>query len=178
MSKKYTKITQAHKKFIERQKIFFTGTADADGRVNISPKGSDTLRVMDPHRVVWLNLTGSGNETAAHLISKNRITLMFCSFTEKPMILRLYGSGDIIRPDDPLWDSFATLFSEKPGARQIFDIKIDLVQSSCGFQVPFFEYQGERELLDKWAKGKGDKGIKQYWQDKNTVSLDGKPIPL
>jgi len=178
MAKQFSEITDALKGFIERQRIFFVGTADVDGRVNVSPKGSDSLRVVDKKRVVWLNLTGSGNETAAHMMAKNRITIMFCSFDETPMILRLYGSGRIVHPKDPGWDKLASLFPEKIGARQIFDITVDLVQTSCGFQVPFYEYKGERDLLDRWAENKGHDGIERYWEENNKISLDGKPTGI
>lgn len=178
MAKKFSEITDTLKEFIEQQKIFFVATADADGRVNVSPKGADSLRVMDRNRVVWLNLTGSGNETAAHIMANNRITIMFCSFDEKPVILRLFGGGRVIHPKDPQWGKLAGLFAEKAGARQILDITVDLVQTSCGFQVPFYEYKGERDLLDKWAKKKGREGLEQYWQENNKTSLDGKPTGI
>lgn len=178
MAERFLEITSALKKFIEQQKIFFVGTADLDGRVNVSPKGSDTLRVLDKNRVVWLDLTGSGNETAAHLIAKNRITMMFCSFDKKPMILRLYGSGRVLHTGSPEWGEFAELFSENIGSRQIFDINIDLVQTSCGYQVPFYEYKGERDTLDRWAEKKGRKGIEEYWEKNNKISLDGKPTGI
>jgi len=178
MAKQYTEITETLKTFITQQKIFFVATADVDGRVNVSPKGADSLRVLDKNQVVWLNLTGSGNETAPHLAATNRLTLMFCSFTEKPVILRLYGSGRAIYPKDEQWHQLIDLFPENIGARQIFDINIDLVQTSCGFQVPFFEYKGERDLLDKWAENKGQDGIAQYWHEKNKLSLDGKPTDI
>ena len=154
MAKQFPEISETLEKFITQQKIFFVATADVDGRVNVSPKGGDSLRVLNKNQVIWLNLTGSGNETAPHLAATNRLTLMFCSFTEKPVILRLYGSGRTIHPNDKRWDQLNDLFPENIGARQIFDIKIDLVQTSCGFQVPFFEYKGERDLLGKWAEKK------------------------
>lgn len=178
MAKQFSEITDALKEFIEQQKIFFVGTADVDGRVNVSPKGSDSLRVVGKNRVVWLNLTGSGNETTTHMVAKNRITIMFCSFDKKPMILRLYGSGRVIHPKESRWDELTKLFPEKIGARQIFDITIDLVQTSCGYQVPFYEYRGERDLLDKWAENKGRNGVEKYWEENNKVSLDGKPTGI
>ncbi len=178
MAKQFSEITDSLKEFIEKQKVFFVGTADVDGRVNVSPKGFDSLRVVGKNQVIWLNLTGSGNETAAHMIANNRITIMFCSFEDQPMILRLYGSGQVIHPEDPEWDKLAELFHDNIGSRQIFDINIDLVQTSCGFQIPFFQYQGERDLLDKWAENKGRDGIKQYWREKNKLSLDGKPTGI
>lgn len=178
MAKQFSEITDSLKEFIEKQKIFFVGTADLDGRVNVSPKGSDTLRVLGRNKIVWLNLTGSGNETAAHMIAKNRITIMFCSFDERPMILRLYGAGRVVHPDSSEWNKFTGLFHENIGARQIFDIDINLAQTSCGYQVPFYEYKGERDVLDKWAEKKGRKGIKEYWEANNKLSLDGKPTGI
>lgn len=176
MGKRYNEISQKLQSFIEEQKIYFVATAAADGRVNVSPKGMDSLRVLDANRVVWLNITGSGNETAAHVAELPRMTLMFCSFNAEPMILRLYGEAREIQVGDPEWEALYSLFTPLPGARQIFDMKVDLVQSSCGFAVPFFEYQGEREMLKEWAEKKGPEGIEKYWHENNSKSLDGKPI--
>lgn len=176
MGKRYNEISQKLQSFIEEQKIYFVATAAADGRVNVSPKGMDSLRVLDANRVVWLNITGSGNETAAHVAELPRMTLMFCSFNAEPMILRLYGEAREIPVGDPEWEALYSLFTPLPGARQIFDMKVDLVQSSCGFAVPFFEYQGEREMLKEWAEKKGPEGIEKYWHENNSKSLDGKPI--
>ena len=175
MGKLYTQLTDDLAGFIQRQKLFFVGTATDDGRVNVSPKGMDTLRVVTEDRVVWLNLTGSSNETAAHLRENDRITLMFCAFEGDPLILRLYGHARIFHPRDAEWDSLLPLFPVIPGARQIIDMSIDLVQTSCGFGVPFFEFKAERDQLEKWAKKKGPEGIQKYWEEKNQISLDGKP---
>jgi hypothetical protein len=176
MGKRYNEISQKLQSFIEEQKIYFVATAAADGRVNVSPKGMDSLRVLDANRVVWLNITGSGNETAAHVAELPRMTLMFCSFNAEPMILRLYGEAREIQVGDPEWNALYSLFTPLPGARQIFDMKVDLVQTSCGFAVPFFEYQGEREMLKEWVVKKGPEGIEKYWHENNSKSLDGKPI--
>jgi Pyridoxamine 5'-phosphate oxidase len=175
MGKLYKQLTDDLAGFIQRQKLFFVGTAADDGRVNVSPKGMDTLRVVTEDRVVWLNLTGSSNETAAHLRENDRITLMFCAFEGDPLILRLYGHARIFHPHDTEWDSLITFFPTIPGARQIIDMSVDLVQTSCGFGVPFFEFKAERDQLEKWAEKKGPEGIQKYWQEKNQVSLDGKP---
>lgn len=177
MGKQFTAIDAATREFIEKQKIFFVGTA-ASGRVNVSPKGMDTLRIIDSNRVTWLNLTGSGNETAAHLLEHNRITLMFCAFEGKPNIVRLYGTAQVIYRKDQQWTEMLRLFPALPGSRQIIDVSIDLVQSSCGMAVPFMAYQGEREELKHWAEKQGEDKIKEYWQRKNTVSLDGKPTGI
>lgn len=173
MAELYSGITEKLRGFIENQKLFFVATADAGGRVNLSPKGGDTFRVLGTNRVVWLSLTGSGNETAAHMQANNRITIMFCSFDTNPMILRLYGNGRTFYPGTREWEELIKLFPEKTGNRQIFDIDIDLVQTSCGFQVPYLEYRGERDTLDKWAENKGREGIVRYWREKNRISLDG-----
>ncbi len=178
MAKQYPELDKKLTQFIQNQKMFFTGTAAADGRVNVSPKGMDSLRVLSPNRVVWLNLTGSGNETAAHVLEHDRMTLMFCAFEGEPMILRLYGHARAFHPRDNEWDELLKLFPHTDGARQLFDMQLDLVQTSCGFAVPFYEYQQERETLQNWATKKGADGVREYWQYKNRVSIDGKPTGI
>jgi len=173
MAKQLDQITTELQTFIEKQKIFFVATAARDGLVNLSPKGMDSLRIVSPNRVLWLNVTGSGNETAAHLLEHNRITIMFCAFEGKPMILRLYGKGKAYHHYDAEWNEFIDLFPVMTGARQIFDIQVDMVQTSCGMAVPFMDYNREREDLTKWADKKGEDGIEKYWKEKNTVSIDG-----
>ena len=167
MSKFYTKITSRLQKFIEAQKIFFVATTPNSGRINLSPKGMDSFKVMNENRVLWLNVTGSGNETAAHLLENERITMMFCSFEKVPTILRLYGKGREIKPTDAAWKELVSLFPETPGTRQIFDIAIDSAQTSCGMSIPFYEYKGERNDLNNWAKEQGKEKMEQYWKDKN-----------
>lgn len=178
MGQRYTEISDKLKQFIKEQKMFFVGTATADSRINISPKGMDSLRVLDKNRVVWLNVTGSGNETAAHIQDDPRMTIMFAAFEGSPMILRLYGNANVIHKNDSEWNKLYSLFSPIPGARQIFDLTVDLVQTSCGMAVPFLDYVEEREQLQEWASKKGDTGIKEYWLAKNQVSLDGKPTHI
>jgi len=178
MAKFYEKLTSRLETFIKNQKIFFVATAPEEGRINLSPKGMDSLSVMNENRILWLNVTGSGNETAAHLLENDRITLMFCSFEGAPNILRIYGKGKAIHPSDDGWNEVVGLFPETPGTRQIFDIKIESAQTSCGMSIPFYEYKGEREQLNDWAKEKGEEGIQQYWQDRNLTSIDGKPTGL
>lgn len=175
MATQFPEISPKHREFIERQKLFFVGTAAADGRVNISPKGMDSFRILSPRRVVWLNVTGSGNETAAHVKVLPRMTIMFAAFEGKPVILRLYGQARVVHYYDPEWDELVQHFTLLPGARQIFDVSIDLVMQSCGMSIPFFDYQGEREQLIDWAHHKGPENIQKYWQEKNQVSLDGLP---
>ncbi len=178
MGQKYPELSEKHIEFIAQQKLFFVGTATADSRVNISPKGMDSFRVVDSKRVVWLNVTGSGNETAAHIQSNPRMTIMFCGFEGPPLILRLYGTAKVIHKDSANWHELYKLFPSLPGARQIFDLEVDLVQSSCGMAVPYFSYESDRELLSDWAAKKGDEGIKEYWAEKNQFSLDGIPTNI
>lgn len=178
MGSQFTEIDDKLREFIAEQKMFFVGTATAEGRVNVSPKGMDTLRVLGPNRVVWLNLTGSGNETAAHLNQVNRITVMFCAFEGRPLILRLYGTAKVIHPRDEAWDELLGLFNSTEGARQLVDIEVDLVQSSCGFGVPLYDFTGHRDTLTRWAEQKGPEGVHQYWEEKNQESLDGDPTGI
>ena len=178
MGKQYTQLPGNQADFIARQKIFFVGTAAADGRVNVSPKGMDTLRVLTANRVVWLNLTGSGNETAAHLRELSRITLMFCAFEGDPLILRLYGQARALHPRDPEWATLLALFPNFGGTRQLVDVAIELVQTSCGMGVPLLDFKAERDQLEQWAARKGPAGVQAYWQEKNQVSLDGKPTDI
>ena len=164
--------------FIEAQHMFFVGTAGPDGKVNISPKGMDSLRVLGPNRIIWRNVTGSGNETAGHLKQINRMTLMWCSFTVKPMILRCYGTAQTIHPRGAQWDDLNGQFPVNEGARQVYDMSIDLVQSSCGYAVPFMEHKGDRDTLLKWTADKGPDGIKDYWATRNSTTLDGAPTGI
>lgn len=178
MAKQYAALTDEHVHFIAAQKIFFVGTATETSRVNISPKGMDSFHILAPDRIAWLNTTGSGNETSAHVQLCPRMTVMFCAFEGNPVILRLYGSAKVVHRADPDWESLFERFSPLPGARQIFDLTIDLVQTSCGMAVPQFDYVGERELLNDWARIKGEDGIRQYWEKKNQNSLDGLPTNI
>ncbi len=173
MGKRQKQLTPALKEFIRNQKIFFVATAMAEGRINLSPKGMDAFRVIDEGKVVWLNLTGSGNETATHLRFTPRMTIMFCAFEGKPLILRLYGSARVYHPRDPQYEKYLSLFPEIPGSRQIIEMAIELVQSSCGTGVPLMQYQEDRTLLVDWARNKGQEGLQEYLSNKNQVSLDG-----
>ena len=173
MGKKLDFITPDLKEFIENQKMFFVGTAANEGNVNVSPKGTDSFRVINQNKIVWLNLTGSGNETAAHLIKNSRMTIMFCAFEGKPMILRLYGKANIYHHRDDEFHDYVELFTENVGTRQIIEMDIDLVQTSCGFAVPFMDFKEERTTLNSWAEKKGKESIEKYWEDKNTKSIDG-----
>ena len=178
MAQRYTEIPDKLKQFIGEQKIFFVATATADSRVNISPKGMDSLRVQGKNRVLWLNVTGSGNETSAHVQENPRMTIMFAAFEGSPMILRLYGNAKVIHKNDPEWNELFSLFKPLPGARQIFDLTVDLVQTSCGMAVPLFDFVEQREQLSGWAKKRGEQGIAEFWQERNQQSLDGKPTNI
>lgn len=173
MGKKLEFITPELMRFIGEQKIFFVGTAAAEGNVNVSPKGTDSFRVIDKNKIVWLNLTGSGNETAAHLLKNTRMTIMFCAFEGKPMILRLYGKAKIYHKRDSAFNDLSHLFPENIGARQIIEMKVDLVQTSCGFAVPFMDFKEERTTLNNWAIKQGEDKIEDYWKNRNTQSIDG-----
>jgi Pyridoxamine 5'-phosphate oxidase len=178
MATQYARIEAAQQAFIARQRIFFTASAATDGRVNVSPKDNASLKVLDANTVAYLDQTGSGNETSAHLRATGRLTIMFCAFQGPPVILRLYGRGRVHRRGGA---DYARLLAEAfddaetPGSRQIVVLDIDLVQTSCGYGVPLFDYQGERRGLINWAEAKGEDGLEAYRRDKNAVSIDGLP---
>jgi predicted pyridoxine 5'-phosphate oxidase superfamily flavin-nucleotide-binding protein len=181
MATRYAQIEPSFADFIARQRIFFAASAPANGRVNLSPKDAASLRVLGPDRVAWLDQTGSGNETAAHLRENGRLTLMFCAFEGPPMIYRLYGRGRVLLRGGAeyaalLADAFAG--EEPPGARQIVVLEVEMAQKSCGYGVPLFDYQGERPSLIRWAEAKGDEGLDAYRQENNAVSLDGLPTGM
>lgn len=180
MAKVFDAITDELQQFIAEQSLFFVATAPltATGHVNVSPKGYDCLRILSPHRVAYLDLTGSGNETSAHLAENGRITFMFCAFKGPPRILRLYGQGQVILPGSAAWEELSHNFTLLPGARQIIVADIDRVQTSCGFGVPLFEAVEQRPILTDWAANKGPEGVEAYQQEKNRVSIDGLPTPL
>ena len=178
MAKRYEELSDDHIKFINHQKIFFVGTAANDGTINVSPKGFDSLRVLCPNHIVWMNITGSGNETAAHLSQNNRMTMMFCAFDRSPKILRLYGKAEAIHPRDDRWTELGKLFNPHPSARQYADFSIELIQTSCGFGAPFYDFTEERDNMDKWLEVKGRDNIEDYWKEKNQVSLDGLPTHI
>jgi hypothetical protein len=161
--------------FIRSQRVFFVATAPlaSTGHVNLSPKGMDTFRVLGPDRVAYLDLTGSGNETAAHLAQNGRITFMFCAFDAKPTILRLYGRGRAVQPDTDEWADLSSLFPDLPGARQIIVADLSRVQTSCGYGVPLMKLESDRDTLVRWAEAKGPEGLRQYREQKNRASIDG-----
>jgi predicted pyridoxine 5'-phosphate oxidase superfamily flavin-nucleotide-binding protein len=181
MATQFKRIETAHREFIQRQCVFFTGSAAAEGRINVSPKGLDTLRVLDATKVVYLDLTGSGNETAAHLRANGRLTLLFCAFEGPPMILRLYGQGRILsRGSSEYAGVLAAEFAgkEPPGARQMVMLEVDLVQTSCGYGVPRMGFVAERPALTQWAEKKGEANLETYRREKNLRSIDGLPTGL
>jgi hypothetical protein len=173
-------ISEQHKQFIELQHIFFVATAplDKEGHVNLSPKGLNSFCVLSPVCVAYLDITGSGNETSAHILENSRITFMFCAFDGPPNILRLYGKGRAVLPGDKEWNELGSHFTMHPSARQIIVADIFKVQTSCGFGVPLYEYTGERDHTWKWAERKGEEGLAEYRKEKNGVSLDGLPTAL
>jgi predicted pyridoxine 5'-phosphate oxidase superfamily flavin-nucleotide-binding protein len=178
VAKFYNELDPKLQEFIEKQKVFFVGTAAAESTVNVSPKGMDSLRIIDPKQLAWLNLTGSGNETAAHLIENPRMTLMFCAFEGNPLILRIYGTARAIHSQDDAWSKWIPKFPALPGARQIFLLDIDRIQTSCGFAVPHLQYTGDRDELRNWSEKKGETGIKEYWKENNQTSIDRKPTKI
>ena len=179
MAKFVSALTAAHRDFIAAQKIYFVASAPATGRVNLSPKGIDTFRVLSATRVGYLDVTGSGNETAAHLLENGRITLMMCSFDTAPLIFRIYGRGRSVQPADADWTQLRPLFGPPiPGERQLIDVEIESIQTSCGFGVPFFTYTGERETLINYSEKKGPDGMASYRAKNNRQSIDGRPTGL
>ncbi|TMV71914.1 pyridoxamine 5'-phosphate oxidase family protein [Thioclava sp. BHET1] len=178
MGKQFDALSEDHIAFIGAQHLFFTGSAGPEGRVNISPKGMDSLRILGPNRILWLNLTGSGNETAAHLAENPRLTLMWASFTTRPMILRTYGTARITHHGEPGWGDLAAHFPALPGARQIYDVSVEMVQTSCGYAVPFMEFREDRPVLANWAEKQGPEGLADYWANRNAQSIDGKPTGI
>jgi len=169
-------IDDATVRWIEAQHVFFVGTAPSDrGRVNLSPKGLDSFRVIDPKQVAYLDLTGSGAETIAHVRDNGRITFMFCAFEGPPRILRLYGSGAVHQPGDKRFGELSPLFPERRGVRSIITTTIERMQDSCGYSVPTMEFTGDRTRLDAWVEKRSDADIAAYWAEKNATSIDGLP---
>ena len=180
MGKEHDQLTADHQTFIQKQKIFFVSTAPLDryGHINISPKGFDCFRVLSPTRVGYLDIVGSGNETSAHVFENGRITFMFCAFDGPPQILRLYGRGYTILPSDSDWEELSKNFLILPATRQIIVADIFKIKTSCGFGVPYYQYEGERDHAIKWAAHKGPEGLEAYKKEKNLVSIDGLPAPI
>ena len=177
MAKQFARIEPAQRAFIESQNIFFVASAAPKGRVNVSPKGMSALRVLGDNEVAYLDCTGSGSETRAHLLASvdQRLTIMFCSFDGDPMILRLYGRGYSHLRGTRDYEAMLPHFEDMPGARQIIRLDVDLVQTSCGMGVPFFDYKGERGSLLRYWVAQGADNLRKYWRLKNSVSIDGLP---
>ena len=175
MGKVYDQIDEKLAAFIERQHAFFVGTApdSPDGHLNVSPKGLDTFRILGPDTVAYLDLTGSGIETVAHLRDNGRVTLMFCAFEGRPLVVRLYGRGRVVEPGDPEWDGLIGRFPGYPGVRSVVVVDVERVADSCGYAVPLYEYRGERSQLIAYAEKKGPEGMEQYKAQKNRASIDG-----
>jgi predicted pyridoxine 5'-phosphate oxidase superfamily flavin-nucleotide-binding protein len=178
MAKQFDRLALSHRQFIQAQHMFFVATAAPSGRVNNSPKGTDSLRILGPNLILWRNSTGSGNETAGHLRLDPRMTLMWCSFGDAPMILRCYGTARAIHRDDEGWDAANAAFPPDAAARQLFEVTIDLVQTSCGYGVPRMTYDAERPDAEAWSAEKGTEGIRAYWDNTNRSTLDGFPTGI
>ncbi|WP_028522662.1 pyridoxamine 5'-phosphate oxidase family protein [Runella limosa] len=177
MGKFYPKIEEAHRAFVDKQHLFFVATAPSstEGHVNLSPKGVDSFRILSDTEVGYMDLIGSGNETSAHTLENGRITFMFCSFDKVPNILRFYGRGKVVLPHTPEWEKYAPQFTTYSSTRQLIIAEINLVQTSCGFGIPLFDYVGERSIHFDWAEKKGEEGLRDYVGEKNLISLDGLP---
>ncbi len=180
MGKRHESISPELATFIEAQPLFFVATAPlaAAGHVNISPKGLDTLRILNPRRVAYLDLTGSGNDTAAHVSEYSRITFMLCSFDKEQKIVRIFGAGSVVLPGSSSWPGLIGQFGDEVGIRQIIVVEIEFVQTSCGFGVPVMELVANRDAMARWATAKGPEGLRQYRLAKNQLSIDGLPAPL
>jgi len=178
MTKHQSSLSPQQQEFIQNQHVFFVATAPPEGFINLSPKGVDSFRILDAETVIWLNLTGSGNETAAHLLEDDRMTIMFCAFEGNPMILRLQGHCIALHPRDNEWEDYIHLFPDMTGSRQLMKMTLTRVAKSCGFGVPTMEFKHERREIETWSKKKGDDGILAYWIEKNALSLNGKPTGI
>lgn len=175
MAKFFTTLSSNLKDFIEEQKMFFTATAPDEGRINLSPKGTDCFRILDEKTVAYLDLTGSGNESSAHIQQNGRMTFMFCSFQGNPLILRLYGQGKVVKKGSERWHELHPRFPHYAGERQIIVLHIESVQTSCGYGVPIYDYQEDRTRLTVWTK---PEPIEDYWALKNQTSIDGLPTHI
>lgn len=176
MSKIFPTIDQDLSDFIARQHMFFVGSAPgAGGHVNISPKGADSFRVLGPTRVAYLDMTGSGIETLAHLKDNGRIVIMFCAFDGPARILRLHGTGTPHEKGGAQYTRLMQHFTPLPGARAIIEVDVSRIATSCGYSIPLYDYRGERDQLLRWAQAKGEDGIAEYLAERNGESIDGLP---
>ena len=160
--------------------MYFVATAplSAEGHINMSPKGLDSFRILGDNKVGYMDVTGSGNETSAHILENQRLTVMFCSFDKQPLILRLYGKAEVILADSERWVEWSPYFDILPSTRQIMLLTVDLVQNSCGFGVPTYQYIEDKDRHFKWAGDKDSNALEQYKREKNFKSLDGLPTHL
>lgn len=177
MSEFFDYLTDDHRDFISRQPVFFIATAAADARINLSPKGMDSFRILDERRVAYLDVNGSGNETHAHLTADGRATIMFCAFDQHPLILRIYCRGQPILPQDPGWDALVSHFTVLPGTRQIFEFAVLSVQTSCGWGVPHMAFERERTTLRKYHSSMTNEDRLAKNADR-VQSIDGLPVRL
>lgn len=178
MAKFYDQLNPELREFIQAQHIFFHASAPAQGRINLSPKGLDTFRILSDQRVAYLDLTGSECETAAHLAENGRLTIMFCSFSEKPLIVRLYGRGSVVRPRDEQWHELHAHFQSTPGERQIVVLDIESIMTTCGFAVPVYEFKSHRDQLTEFTCKMGPERMDEYRRERNQASIDGLPTFL
>ncbi len=177
MSKLHESIDPKLAEWIADQKMFFVGTAplSADGHVNVSPKGGEAFRILGPMEVAYQDYTGSGAETAAHLRENGRIVIMFCAFEGGPQIVRLHGTGEVVTPGHPDYERLVAEFPPNAGTRAVVRVAVERVSDSCGFSVPFYDFQGMRDTLDRWAEKQGPDKIVEYRANKNVKSIDGLP---
>jgi len=177
MARVYDILDERLTSFLRAQHVFFVATAPlaGDGLVNLSPKGLDTFYVVGPERVAYLDLTGSGVETIAHLRENGRIVIMFCAFEGPPRIVRLHGRGAVVVPGDGEFDELVARFTPRPGIRSVIDVEVTRIADSCGYAVPLMSFETERSRLDEWADKRGPQGLDEYRAEKNAVSLDGLP---
>ena len=177
MGKVHDSISDAVRQWIEQQRMFFVATAPlgSDGLINCSPKGHDSLRVLGPTEVAYVDLTGSGVETIAHLHENGRIVLMFCAFDGPPKIVRLHGTGEVISAGDAAFPGLSALFPHYPGTRAIIRVTVTRVSDSCGYAVPTYQFRSQRDTLTRWSEAKGPEGLQKYRKQKNSVSIDGLP---
>jgi hypothetical protein len=178
MAKFYTELNESLRDFIAAQHIFFHASAPNQGRINLSPKGLDTFRILSDRRVAYLDLTGSECETAAHLAENGRLTIMFCSFQDQPLILRLYGRGSVVHSRDSQWQELHAQFPPIPGERQIVVLDIESIMTTCGFAVPLYDFRAQREQLSEFTCKMGEEQMDRYRQERNQKSIDGLPTYL
>ena len=175
MGKTYEILSPDLQRWLKKQKVFFVATAPLarEGHINCSPKGGDTFRILNEREVAYLDLTGSGIETVAHIQENGRIVIMFCAFEGPPQIVRLHGHAEVVYPSHRDFPALRALFPDYPGVRGIIRVTINRIGDSCGYAVPYMSFEGERDALDKWAEKKGPDGLQEYRQQKNRVSIDG-----